>query len=131
MILQAVCARCFETESSPGGERWAPLADSTLLRRAYRVTRSLGRGKRRQRAIVATMAHARILQDRGILRRLATGGTRYGRDFAEIGARLIYARTQIFGDASRHIPARPFLGISDRGAAQARDILRRYVVKGG
>lgn len=98
--------RRFGAQASPDGQRWAPLRPATLAR------------KRRNRD--------KVLTERGYLRRYIQ--YRVSPNAVEIGSTRIYSATHQFG-ASRgqfgttktgspipwgEIPARPFLGLSER-----------------
>lgn len=45
----------------------------------------------------------------------------------EVGSNLIYAATHQFGDPKRKIPARPYLGISDKDGAQLEQICADFI----
>ena len=103
----------FEHERGPDGQRWAPLADATLLadmRRASPGGLLTKRGNTRAKAVKA-LAQKKILQRTG---RLAH---EIGREITPMAAMLTsvqpYAATHQFGDPRRNIPARPFFGFSE------------------
>ena len=50
-----------------------------------------------------------------------------GRGFVEVGSNLTYAATHQFGDDSRNIPARPFLGISSNDEGLVLEIIESVV----
>ena len=84
----------FAGQSAPDGSAWEPLADSTIrdrLRRGYSAGPILERS--------GDLA-SRILAD-------------WDDEVAVAGTNLIYAATHHYGDDTRGIPARPFLGVSD------------------
>jgi phage virion morphogenesis protein len=154
MLLTSTDQR-FETETDPDGKAWAPLAPSTLKRKA-------------------AAGHERILQWSGRLRGSITG--KHDARSVTIGTNVAYAAAQHFGAAIKreardgtvrlrsvskmnkagtakvsllrfakathkkarsvdvqipahviNIPARPIIGISQADMAGGIDILRRFV----
>jgi len=117
----------FEEERGPDGQKWKPLADSTLL--AYMRRASPGglltrRGNTRARAIKA-LADKKILRDSGHL--AYEWDTDAGALSARLSTKTKYAATHQFGDEKRNIPARPFLGFSESIKAGIVDAARRHV----
>ncbi len=51
-----------------------------------------------------------------------------GADHVELGTNLIYGATHQFGDDSRNIPARPFLGISAADEDTILDLMERHLL---
>lgn len=94
-IMLSGVRKCFSQGASPDGKAWRAL-----------------KAKRRRGA----KARARILRDTGRLMAStaannAPGAIRKLTDrSAAIGSNLIYAATHQYGDSSRNIPARPFIG---------------------
>lgn len=123
--LRAESMRCFQRQESPDGTPWEPLADSTLLSRAYKRTRS-AEGRGRQRKILSRTANARILMDTGRLR--GSVAVESDERSARIGSALVYARVHQQGDRGGKIPARPYLGLSDEGRERVRAVLERFFV---
>ena len=93
----------WDKQVSPDGQAWLPLSD------AYRNTKPKNKDK--------------ILILDGYLKNLYYQVNGNG---LELGTDEKYAATQQFGDPSRNIPARPFLGISQDDKEEIIDILRRY-----
>lgn len=81
--------RIADTKAAPSGARWARWSP------AYAKTRHPGQS---------------LLQGEGDLLDSITGQVHD--EHAEVGSNLVYAATQQFGDESRGIPARPYLGLS-------------------
>lgn len=123
----------FDREEDPSGNRWEELSESTLRRRMLAGVKR-ARGARRKRLVggngstkdgaIRALAGAKILQDRGYLRDLI----RYQTDILslQVGTDRIYGATHQFGDDSRHIHARPFLGLSEDDRAEVLAIIARY-----
>ena len=119
----------FEEERGPDGQKWKPLADSTLL--AYMRRASPGglltkRGNTRAKAVKA-LAQKKILVDHGRL------SHELGRDVTSMSAMLTsvqpYAATHQFGDDKRNIPARPFFGFSEAITASIKDAVADYITE--
>lgn len=89
--------RIADEKTSPDGEPWAPWSAR------YAGTRNAKNSRRHS-----------LLVGEGDLRDSIQSFTRgFGSGSeAVVGSPLIYAATHQFGDASRNIPARPYLGIS-------------------
>ena len=68
-----------------------------------------------------------ILTLNGYLRGLLTIQT--SKDTLRIGTPLIYGATHQVGDASRHIPARPFLGLSESDTQDILDALEEWLAR--
>lgn len=124
----------FDAERGPDGERWGPLADSTL-RRAMLSGVKRGKGKKRRQltrrgggtkaGAIRKLAGKRILVESGDLRdTLRYRATATGLEF---GTDRKYGATHQFGDEARGIPARPYLGINDEDRAEILGILRRHL----
>ena len=97
----------FNKEQSPDGQKWKPLAESTIKRRKKRHKRG----------------NMKILQDTGELRRSIA----YEADShsVRVGSKLKYARTHQFGRGK--IPARPFLGITNNEKEHITSMFRQYL----
>lgn len=95
----------FERQEAPSGEPWAPLSEE------YR------RRKRKNRD--------RILMLEGYLADMPRYRTTP--DELEFGTNRIYGATHQFGDPSRGIPARPFLGLSDDDEQMVLEILEEFL----
>ena len=128
--LQRITNKAFDREKDPAtGAPWEPLSDVTLERRrkAGRVSRSSG--------------EARKLQMKGDLLNSITA--QHDSTSAVVGTNLVYASTHqfgakqgSFGSTSRggpipwgDIPARPYLGVSDRDKASIIDAISRHIHK--
>lgn len=118
----------FEEERGPDGQKWKPLADSTLLAHMRRAAGKDGiltkRGNTRAKAVKA-LAQKKILLDHGRL------SNDLGREFSSMSAMLTsvqpYAATHQFGDDKRNIPARPFFGFSEAIRAGIIDAVTNYL----
>ncbi|MBR1436950.1 MAG: phage virion morphogenesis protein [Synergistaceae bacterium] len=128
----------FNKEQSPDGQKWKPLAPSTIQHRKKRHKKG----------------NMKILQDTGELRRSVT----YEADssFVKVGSKLKYARIHQFGgtvnvnrvgqyryDHKNHkfkrrgnsysyshkvtIPARPFLGVNDAEKQHITSMFKQYL----
>lgn len=97
----------FNKEQSPDGQKWKPLAESTIKRRKKRHKRG----------------NMKILQDTGELRRSIA----YEADShsVRVGSKLKYARTHQFGRGK--IPARPFLGVTNNEKEHITSMFRQYL----
>ena len=98
----------FETEASPGGMPWAPLAPAT----------------KRQREKSGHVP-IKVLQRSGALVRSILAD--WSPTEAVAGTNLVYAATHHFGDPERNIPARPFLGASGEDNRFIVDTLVRHL----
>lgn len=105
----------FDKEQTPDGQKWKPLAPSTVKHRKKRHKKG----------------NMKILQDTGELRRSVTYEA--GDNFVKVGSKLKYARTHQFG--RKKIPARPFLGVNDMEKQQItlmfRQYVKRHIIGGG
>lgn len=97
----------FDKEQSPDGQKWKPLAPSTVKHRKKRHKKG----------------NMKILQDTGELRRSIAYEPED--NCVKIGSKLKYARTHQFGRGK--IPARPFLGVNDMEKQQIISMFRQYV----
>ncbi|MBF0192275.1 MAG: phage virion morphogenesis protein [Magnetococcales bacterium] len=100
----------FDAFVAPDGTRWEDNAPLTEEKKKGRF----GEGK--------------ILTDSGRLRRSITYSTAYGGLL--VGTDVIYAATHQFGGETpqgKKIPARPFLGLSDRDKDSALEIIAEYL----
>jgi phage gpG-like protein len=123
----------FRAQESPDGKPWAQLADSTLRRKMLRGVRREKGGRRSltgadgstRIGAIRALGSAKILIDRGYL----VGSLTYAvsPDRLVFGTPMIYGATHQFGDPERNIPARPFLGVSDRDRGEIFDILQRHI----
>jgi phage virion morphogenesis protein len=101
----------FEKEQDPGGTPWADLQPATLKRKQGQGSTLVGVTRPREGGSVSAT---------GDLRRIAYQ-VRSGS--VEWGSNRIYAATHQFGDESRSIPPRPFLGFNDLALQEFGQIL--------
>lgn len=117
----------FEAERGPDGQKWKPLAESTLLahmRRASPGGLLTKRGNTRAKAVSA-LAQKKILRERGDLgHELIKEATSMS---AILGSNKTYSNTHQFGRGN--IPARPFLGFSDAIKASIMDAVADYIAE--
>lgn len=118
----------FEDQRDPEGKPWAPLAASTLLRRAGKKAKlkSGGFSKRARER----MANAKILLDQAMLVRSLTH--RADDAAVAVGTNLVYGRIhQLGGVAGRGrattITARPYLGASASDVQTIGGLLARHL----
>ena len=116
-IMISGIRKSFARQSTPDGRAWPQLKEKTRKRR-----RKGGRG-------------ARILQDRGILMasvtaQQASGGVRQLTDtVAAVGSNVKYAATHNYGDPSRNIPARTFIGHRPENLPVYDDVFAEFEVQ--
>lgn len=127
-VMEEGTRKHFEEERGPDGQKWKPLADSTLLAYMRRAAGKDGiltkRGNTRAKAMRA-LTQKKILVD---FPRLSTD---IGKEFSSMSAMLTsvqpYAATHQFGDDKRNIPARPFFGFSEAIKAGIIDAVTNYL----
>lgn len=132
--MRAESMKCFQEQRAPDGTPWKKLSDATLRARAYRTTRGY---RRRLRGMVGNqsvrfgraMASAKILLDTGRLR--ASVATKHTDTSAEVGSVLRYARVQHLGAPGKGIPARPYLGVSERGMRVIVAMINQAIERAG
>lgn len=95
----------FNSQTAPDGTPWAALSPGYKKR------------KKRNKDKILTL-YGRL---RGTL------NYRAGPREVRIGTPLIYGATHQFGDQQRHIPARPFLGLSQSDEQELLDILNDHL----
>ena len=95
----------FRDQTGPDGRPWKPLLPQTLAR------------KRKNRDKILILEGELF----GQLRYHATA------DSLAVGSNEIYAATHQFGDSSRNIPARPFLGLDDADRASILRLLDKHL----
>jgi phage virion morphogenesis protein len=93
-------------ERTPEGAPFAPLHPRTLRRKR-------GPGILRERAMRGGLFASFVSQVEGRTLR--------------VGTNKVYAATHQFGDASRNIPARPFLGLSAEDVRDIREIIQDHM----
>ena len=124
----------FAAQQAPDGTPWEQLSEETIRRKMLRgVKRQKGKSRRSlttshgntKAGAMGALVNQLILVDSGDLR----DTIRYQADSAklQVGSDRIYAATHQFGDEERHIPARPFLGLSDADRAEVIEILRDHL----
>jgi phage virion morphogenesis protein len=125
-VMARPAESAFHHERDPAsGERWHPLAASTIARRE-----------------AAGHWPGPLLQVTG---HLATSLQReYGRDYAAVGTNVVYAAAQHFGMPRGYagrtrrgapipwgdLPPRPFLGLSAEDRREILDLLQDYLSRG-
>lgn len=134
-VLHSATMDSFREERSPDGTPWPKLKQSTLERRVKskkgtkKLTRAKKRGSSAGRAValVGHLASAKMLQDKGTLRRgITPGSTPRTASVRVTGPAQKYARKQQFGDpdnrfmntpsgAPAPVPARGFMPLVLRG----------------
>lgn len=110
-------AERFDRRQSPDGEQWDPVSEryAQRKRRGQAAPRGRGGDRRPERVLELT----RDL--RSLLRYQVTGNElRFGSD-------RVHAATHQFGDPSRSIPARPFLGLTPDDERSIREILNSHL----
>lgn len=126
----------FATSTGPDGQRWAPNSQVTILRYMGKYKSSYGKktGKLTKTGAGRAAGKRPLIGESGDLARQidkkVDGNTLY------IGSTMIYAAAQQFG-AKKHqfqgkapwgdIPARPFLGLSDRDRTNVLDTISDYL----
>lgn len=105
-LLNSTRAR-FTAQRDPGGAPWAPLDPKTKRRKKKNADK--------------------ILTEEGELRGTLTYSA--GASSLVVGSPEKYAATHQFGDASRNIPARPFLGLSAADRERVERIVRDRLAK--
>jgi phage gpG-like protein len=164
VVLAQDMAERFETSTAPDGARWQPLSPNTLRRSVQQAIRKVGGRAARpivhtiakgglivqarhpqpgfQRiARVRRTRQSKILVDTGRLRNsvvaiAASADAVRQRDRLTLiwGTRVPYARAHQFGNPSRNLPARPFLGVSQpayqRLVRELNGIIQQYASGG-
>jgi len=97
----------FNTMRAPDGTPWASLSPGYASR------------KRKNADLILVL--------NGYLHGLLTVQT--SKDTLRIGTPLPYGATHQVGDASRHIPARPFLGLSESDTQDILDALEEWLAR--
>jgi len=100
-------AERFDRQVDPDGVPWEPLSDAYQARKPKNADKILVLDDY-LRGLLAYNPHA---------------------DELEFGSNRVYAATHQFGDESRGIPARPFLGVSDEDGDEIIQILRDWRIK--
>jgi phage virion morphogenesis protein len=103
-LLNSTRAR-FQSQTAPDGTPWAALSPRTL------------KYKKVNKDKILTL-HGRL---RGTLNVQVTANS------LRVGTPLIYGATHQFGDPRRHIPARPFLGLSSTDKQDVVAILNEWI----
>lgn len=131
-VLRDEAMQSFDDQRSPEGMRWPRLKAASIIARARRRAPK-GYAKNRARTL-ARFADAKALLDTGQLRN-SLRVQRVTNSEAVMGTRLPYAAVHQFGGKAGRgrkvmIPARPFLGLSERGQSDILGILRRHLEAG-
>jgi len=93
----------FDTEAGPGGIEWPDIAAETRKRKK----------------------HPKILTESRDLR--SSFSYAASADELVFGTNVLYAATHQFGDPSRNIPARPFLGWDEEDGVEAVEIVLEHI----
>lgn len=101
----------FARQESPEGDPWAPLS-----------SRYAARKKKNKDKILVLEGHLKDL--------LRYQVTEAGAAL-ELGTDRIYGATHQFGDETRNIPARPFLGLSAQDQAEVLEIIEDHLRRAG
>lgn len=109
--------RFFSERQSPDGTPWAPVSAAYARRKQAGEAAGKGRGGKSDPGAILHLIGDLV----GTLRFQLLGAAEL-----EFGSDREYAATHQFGDPSRNIPARPFLGISDADAKEITRIMRGY-----
>ena len=96
--------RISEEKAGPDGDAWPEWSDR------YAATRHGG--------------HALLESEGHLIASLESGADA---DTAWWGSDMVYAATHQFGDASRGIPARPYLGVSPQNKREFSDLIDRFL----
>lgn len=108
-FLADVTEDAFDKESDPTtGDPWQGLLSDTI---ATRKKRNKWPGK--------------ILQVTGDLATKII--TDHGSDYAQIGSNLVYATAHQFGFDQNNLPARPFIGLSDRHITKIEQMIGGFL----
>jgi phage gpG-like protein len=122
-IMMSDVGQHFDEQEGPDGE-WEPLKLSTLKARWYKrhgggiLTK---KGDRSKGGAVEFFGKAKILEDEGHLK--DSINTESGKNYAEIGTNLPYAKPHQFGWPERHIPRRTFIFLSEDAAMRGLDLI--------
>ncbi len=118
----------FRKEQSPDGVSWARLKGSTIIGRytSLRFANKKGKGKAKivSKSTGGRTGRAKILQDTGTLRNSISISN--NREKAIIGTNLIYSRTHQFGLPKKNVPARPYMGLSQKQKERYREWIKRW-----
>ena len=107
-ILKTTRERFTDTQAAPDGTPWATLDPRTVRRKKKNADKIL--------------IEDETLSGTGLV-------YQEGPDEVSVGSSLKYAATHQFGDTSRNIPARPFLGLSAADRAEIERIARDRLAK--
>lgn len=115
-LLVTATKECFHGSHDPEGHKWKPLKHP--------------RRKKGGRKYTAVAAQAPLIDTGTLWRSVGAGSGSVdvtGRFHFEYGTNVKYAAFQ--NDGTRTIPARPFLGITDKQADQFADVIANAVVR--
>jgi phage gpG-like protein len=159
VVLAQDHAERFERSVAPDGSPWQPLSPSTLQRSvANAIGKVGGRAARpvvrrtrtgglivrarnpqagfQRTATVRRTRASKILVDTGRLKQsvvvlAASADAVRTHDQLTLtwGTRVLYARVHQFGNPSRNLPARPFLGVSKQAEQRLRTDLQRIIAR--
>lgn len=94
--------RLDQSKESPDGESWAPLNES------YAETKG-----------------GEVLEESGQL--LDSLQAQSGSDGVTLGSNLVYAAVHLYGDNTKGIPARPYLGFSDDDLIELGEVAESFL----
>lgn len=126
----------FDAERGPDGERWEPLAESTLRSNMLTGVKRNKDGSRRsltkrgggtKAGAIRKLAGKQVLVESGDLR--DTLRTQASATSLLFGTDRKYGATHQFGDDDRNIPARPYLGINDEDKGEILAILQAHLAQ--
>lgn len=115
-LLVTATKECFHGSHDPEGNKWKPLKHP--------------RRKKGGKKYTAVAAQAPLIDTGTLWRSVGAGAGSIdvtGRLSFEYGTNVKYAMFQ--NDGTRTIPARPFLGITDKQADQFAEVIGKYVVR--
>lgn len=107
-LLESQTKERFEEKRGPRGDEWEPWQDAR-----YRKAQT-GRGKS-------------LLEDEGDL--LGSIVPAVDGDQVTVGSVKEYAATHQYGDEERNIPARPYLGLSERDVGELGELVEEFVAE--
>ncbi len=107
-LLESQTKERFEEKRGPRGAEWEPWRDARYAKA------QTGRGKS-------------LLEDEGDL--LGSIVPAVDGDQVTVGSVKEYAATHQYGDEERNIPARPYLGLSERDVGELGELVEEFVAE--
>jgi phage gpG-like protein len=108
IVVEDIRHRISTLKQSPEGEAWSPWADSTAKARQRKGNAALG-----------------LLVDSGTLLRSITSQVIGSHHTVQIGTNVPYAG--YLNDGTPKMPARPFLGVSERAQHDINEVMKQYL----